>query len=278
MHIEKTKTINEVSEIQSKIENTKNKVENKVKNKVENSVEKSKSSDSGDSNENSESQKTKGTDVNLDKNNEIKISDNTVSGNIVISDDSAGPMDGNEVFHIGKNDFSYEEAHAVCQTLGSRLATEDQLKNAWKNGANWCNYGWTQGQKTMFPIQKDYWNARNCLKPKGQPNPCGEIGVNGGYQPSPHLKLGVNCYGKKPERTDEQIARERKWLEEKDKYDATSYGKLSKEELDRIRNKRYKKILAGMRKDILVNEVKEFNNLKLKWSKYNQNNVLPSPK
>ena len=219
---------------------------------------------------------------NIDTNKEIieiNAGDNTNIGDnveIVINNEQSGPVDGNEVFHLGKNEFTYEEAHAACQTLDSRLATEEELMNAWKNGANWCNYGWTQGQKTMFPIQKDYWNTRNCIKPKGQPHPCGEIGVNGGFRPSPHLKFGVNCYGKKPERSLEQIEREKKWQEEKDKYDLTTFRKFSKEELDKIRNKRYEKILAGMKKDILVNEIKEFNNMNLTWSKYKNKNVLPT--
>ena len=90
------------------------------------------------------------------------------------------------------------------------------------------------------------------------------------------MKLGVNCYGKKPERSLEQIEREKKWQEEKDKYDLTAFREFSKEELDKIRNKRYEKILAGMKKDILVNEIKEFNNMNLTWSKYKNKNVLPS--
>ena len=257
---QKENKLEEIKSIQNKIDSVKDDIEKKNL-------------------ESDESQSDKQNDNIIYSKETNQINTNTNAGDnveIVINNEQSGPLDGNEVFHIGKNEFTYEEAHAACQTLGSRLATEEELMNAWKNGANWCNYGWTQGQKTMFPIQKDYWNTRNCIKPKGQPHPCGEIGVNGGFRPSPHLKLGVNCYGKKPERSLEQIEREKKWQEEKDKYDLTAFREFSKEELDKIRNKRYEKILAGMKKDILVNEIKEFNNMNLTWSKYKNKNVLPS--
>ena len=49
----------------------------------------------------------------------------------------------------------------------------------------------------------------------------------------------------------------------------------SKEELDIVRNNRYDKILKNMKKEILVNEIKEFDNLKVKWSRIPENNILP---
>ena len=43
-----------------------------------------------------------------------------------------------EVFHIRKNIFNYNEAKEACGLLNSRLATYDEIENAYSNGANWC--------------------------------------------------------------------------------------------------------------------------------------------
>ena len=65
---------------------------------------------------------------------------------------------------------------------------------AYKKGANWCNYGWSANQTALFPIQKEYLED---LKNKNDKlsNSCGKPGVNGGYFENRHLKFGVNCYG-----------------------------------------------------------------------------------
>jgi len=180
----------------------------------------------------------------------------------------------NEVFHVGPNNYSYLEAQAVCESLGSRLAKEDEIKDAWKNGANWCNYGWSDKQKAFYPIQKNYWNTRNCLKKENEPHPCGEIGVNGGFFSNPHIRYGANCYGVKPERSDKQIEREKKWNKNKDKYKHLLYKNMDKNELDKLKNEHYNKILNDMKKNNLVDELYEFNNLKVKWSRHESNNDL----
>ena len=247
---EKVKIQNKINTAQKEVLDIVNNIENKVEEQENNLVEKT---------------KTKDLQIQEQENNDQQ------NKNILITDNNTD----NEVFHVGNNKYTYEEAPAVCETLGARLATEEELKRAWKNGANWCSYGWTQGQKGMFPIQQEYWNTRNCLVKNGEKNPCGEVGINGGVFPTPHHKFGVNCYGKKPERSEAQIDRERKWLAEKNRMDALSYREFSKEELDVVRNNRYEKILKNMKKEILVNEIKEFDNLKVKWSRIPENNVLP---
>ena len=98
-----------------------------------------------------------------------------------------------EVFNIDKNLFTYEEAPLVCKALGAELATYDQVKKAHKKGANWCNYGWTDNQMALFPIQSTIYNNMTDDEQKG----CGKPGVNGGYFDDKSIKLGVNCYGKK---------------------------------------------------------------------------------
>ena len=68
-------------------------------------------------------------------------------------------IDGdNEVFNIRDNMFTYEEAKAVCKAHNSELATLDQMIDAYKRGANWCSYGWSDGQLALYPTQSDFWN------------------------------------------------------------------------------------------------------------------------
>lgn len=110
----------------------------------------------------------------------------------------------NQVFNIPGNDYTYEDATALCKAYGGELATYSQIESAYKSGAEWCNYGWSNGQMAFFPTQKDTWN-------KLQKNPntkqiCGRPGVNGGYIKNPYVRFGANCYGIKPEKPDNWVA------------------------------------------------------------------------
>jgi hypothetical protein len=102
-----------------------------------------------------------------------------------------------EVFNIDRNEFTYEEAGLVCKALGCELATYDQIKEAHKNGAHWCNYGWSANQMALFPIQQAQWNKLQKGGPETQ-KMCGKPGINGGYFSNKSLRFGVNCYGYKP--------------------------------------------------------------------------------
>ena len=86
------------------------------------------------------------------------------------------------------------------------------MEDAYINGAEWCNYGWSADQMAFFPTQKKTWE-------KLQANPatayqCGRPGVNGGYMPDPNMTFGVNCFGVKPMMTsnDELAVRENELL------------------------------------------------------------------
>ena len=103
-----------------------------------------------------------------------------------------------QVFNVGNNIFTYKDAPAVCQAYGAKLATYDQMKTAYDEGANWCNYGWTNGQMALYPTQYNSWKKLQ-NGPEKTRNSCGKPGINGGYFENPNLKFGVNCYGKKPE-------------------------------------------------------------------------------
>jgi hypothetical protein len=148
-----------------------------------------------------------------------------------------------EVFNVFNNLYTYEEAPFVCQALGGRLASYDEIENSYNNGAEWCNYGWSQNQLALFPTQKNTWkkiqnSVSDCDESDSLRNVCGRPGINGGFFANPNLKFGVNCYGIKPKakqreldmmeanknkvlpRSKNQIAAERKidfWKENADK-------------------------------------------------------------
>ena len=109
-----------------------------------------------------------------------------------------------EVYNISNNLYSYEDAKAVCKAMGSRLATYDEVEDAYNNGAEWSTYGWSEDQHAYFPTQKDTW--AKLQKVKGHEHDLGRPGVNGGYFSNPNVRFGVNCYGVKPPMTDAEKA------------------------------------------------------------------------
>ena len=106
----------------------------------------------------------------------------------------------NEVFNIPGNKYTYEEAETLCKAYGAELASYSQLENAYKDGGEWCNYGWSKDQLALFPTQKSTYDKLQTIK--GHENDCGRPGINGGYMANPSNRYGVNCYGKKPPITD----------------------------------------------------------------------------
>ena len=101
-----------------------------------------------------------------------------------------------QVFNIPGNEYVYPDAKALCSAYGSRLATYKEIEASYKNGGEWCNYGWSDGQMALFPTQQKTFDELQ--KIEGHENDCGRPGVNGGYMANPALKFGVNCYGYKP--------------------------------------------------------------------------------
>ncbi len=114
-----------------------------------------------------------------------------------------------EVFHIRRNIYNYDDAKAVCKAHGGKLADYSQIETAYNNGAEWCGYGWTEGQMGLFPTQKETWNKmqKNGKCEDGSNWDCGRPGVNGGYFANPNLKLGVNCWGVKRIASDGETKR-----------------------------------------------------------------------
>jgi len=106
-----------------------------------------------------------------------------------------------QVFNISKNTYTYYDAEPLCKALGAELATYEQVKQAYAQGADWCNYGWVKGQMAVYPTQTDTWQQLQ-QGPEEQRGTCGRPGVNGGFFDNPELRYGVNCYGIKPDQKD----------------------------------------------------------------------------
>ena len=101
-----------------------------------------------------------------------------------------------QVFHLPESKYNYDDAKAICKAYGARLATYDDLNNAYNKGADWCSYGWSADQMALFPTQKEKWDMLQ--KIKGHEQDCGRPGINGGYIYDLSMAYGVNCYGSKP--------------------------------------------------------------------------------
>jgi hypothetical protein len=133
--------------------------------------------------------------------NTVSYGNTYVSGNVRLSQ----PVQKDEVFNISNNLYTYDDAQAICTAYGAKLADYDQIEDAYKNGAEWCNYGWSKDQMAYFPTQKSTWNALQ--QTDKNKNDCGRPGINGGFFANPYIKFGVNCFGKKPKPTDDELAR-----------------------------------------------------------------------
>lgn len=110
-----------------------------------------------------------------------------------------------EVFNISNNLYTYDDAQAICKSYDAKLATYKQVEDAYNNGGEWCNYGWSDGQMALFPTQYATWEELQ--KSEKTKNNCGRPGVNGGYMENPNIKFGVNCYGIKPKPDNDDLAR-----------------------------------------------------------------------
>lgn len=113
---------------------------------------------------------------------------------------------GKQVFNVNRNLYTFSEAEPLCRAFGAELATYDQVKDAYKAGADWCNYGWVKGQLAVYPTQKATYDKLQHGSEHERMS-CGLPGVNGGYFPNEDQRFGVNCYGARPAETalDERL-------------------------------------------------------------------------
>ena len=99
-----------------------------------------------------------------------------------------------QTFHV-QGQFDYMNAKALCKAYNGQLATIQQVTDAYNKGAEWCDYGWSDGHMVLYPTQYKTWKS---LQETGKKDDCGRPGVNGGYNNNLLQKLGVNCFGQKP--------------------------------------------------------------------------------
>jgi hypothetical protein len=102
-----------------------------------------------------------------------------------------------QVFNIKENIYTLDDAAGVCGALGTEVATIDQLVDAHRKGADWCNVGWTKDGIPAYPIQYSTWKTLQDNEPNKR-NICGQPGINV-VNDNPNNQYGVNCYGVKPE-------------------------------------------------------------------------------
>ena len=108
----------------------------------------------------------------------------------------------NQVFHVPDNIYTYNDAKAICKAYDGRLATYEEVENAYKRGAEWCGFGWSADQMALYPTQMDTW--KKMQKRKGHEHDCGRPGINGGFVAYKNAPFGANCYGNKPKITPEE--------------------------------------------------------------------------
>jgi hypothetical protein len=104
-----------------------------------------------------------------------------------------------QVFHVPDNKYTYQDAKAVCAAYGAKLADYSQVEAAYRDGGEWCGYGWSEDQMALYPTQKTTWDKLQ--KIDGHKNDCGRPGVNGGFIANENVRFGANCYGYKPKIT-----------------------------------------------------------------------------
>ena len=138
----------------------------------------------------------------------------------------------NQVFNIENQDYTYEQARCKCESYNSKLATYEQIVNAYNKGGDWCTYGWSEGQNAYYPTQQCTWEKLQ-RGPKKDRNNCGKSGINGGFFSDPYLKFGANCYGKKPKgevaQMKKPLCKRKAFCKRKDNYNASN--KLSTDQI-----------------------------------------------
>ena len=116
------------------------------------------------------------------------------------SEQTSEQTDPKEVYHVPGSRFTYHDAKAVCKAFDGEVASYNQINEASKKGASWCSYGWTKDQLGLYPTSQSDWTKLQ--EKEGHKYDCGLPGINGGYVPNPHTKLGANCYGVKPKQSE----------------------------------------------------------------------------
>lgn len=123
---------------------------------------------------------------------------------------SSGPTQSNssikQVFNVKENIYAADDAGGVCGALGADVASLQQLVDAHRQGANWCNVGWTKEGLAAYPVQNEFWQKMQGNNPQNR-NICGQPGINMARSDA-GLLYGVNCFGVKPEPKNGELIKE----------------------------------------------------------------------
>lgn len=135
-----------------------------------------------------------------------------------------------QVFHISNQNYTFDEARCKCGSYNAKLATYPQIVEAYNKGAEWCSYGWSEGQTAYYPTQKCNWEKKS----KKEREACGKPGINGGFFSDKKLRFGVNCFGKKPEGKIIKIKDDKCGSEEGGNGEKCNYNSKNRLETDEI--------------------------------------------
>ena len=108
-----------------------------------------------------------------------------------------------QVFHIPEQKYSYYDAEALCAAYDARLATLEEIDDAYNDGGEWCSYGWSQDKLALYPTQPDTYKQLKEIR--GHRHDCGRSGINGGFIKNPYARFGANCYGHKPKASQKEL-------------------------------------------------------------------------
>jgi hypothetical protein len=133
-------------------------------------------------------------DVDIVKDSDAGQDDNDDNHNDNHNDHNDNKNKNPEAYHIQGN-FDYPMARSICKAYDATLATLSQIKDSYQKGGEWCDYGWSEDGMVLYPTQESSWKKYQ----KDKKDQCGIPGINGGYNHRVHQRLGVNCYGVKPD-------------------------------------------------------------------------------
>lgn len=155
--------------------------------------------------------------IRKNKTHKIESDDNKVGDIIDENDGVVKSSLREEVFHIKENKYTFDDARNVCKAHGAKLATFEQMVNAYEQGANWCGYGWIEGSPrsdstsndsiqahAYYPIQHDFYSEIQSNEVHGLKDQCGTPGLNGGAFDK-DTTFGANCYGVKRDPTSDEM-------------------------------------------------------------------------
>lgn len=55
---------------------------------------------------------------------------------------------------LGRYHLNFTKAVLACQEQDAKVASYDQLLDAWRGGLDWCNAGWLSDGSVRYPITK----------------------------------------------------------------------------------------------------------------------------